>query len=218
MWYFVVWWMGANVFEKPVVSIFCPGCQGSRFPCRGVTCKIWGCHSFVAEDSGCLGCYTVLLSVLFLMFWRHCDNLKHQELLSQWHSVTSQRTTQHCINKDCNPNIHCYESLISQCCDVFSDKLHKGRYGKGTNIWGFRSSGMWHFVGGCVVHDILKDWSDFTLEDKGTMVLPYFWNLLSNAKCHILEYLNPYQHCCENPKSSSQPVSSQPTKLIFDSV
>jgi hypothetical protein len=30
----------------------------------------------------------VLLSVLFLMFGRHCDHLKHQDLPFQWHSVT----------------------------------------------------------------------------------------------------------------------------------
>ena len=40
MWYFVVWWMGANVLDRPSVSIFCPEFQGSRFLSGGVTGKI----------------------------------------------------------------------------------------------------------------------------------------------------------------------------------
>jgi hypothetical protein len=56
------------------------------------------------------------------------------------------------------------------------------RYSKETNIWGFWSFGMWHFVDGCVVCDVLKDLSAFIFEDKSTVILPYFWNLLSNDK------------------------------------
>jgi len=40
MWNFVVWWVGANVFDKPSVSIFCHDCQGSRFLSGVVTVKI----------------------------------------------------------------------------------------------------------------------------------------------------------------------------------
>jgi len=40
MWYFVVWWMGANVFDKHSFSIFCPECQGSGFLLGGITGKI----------------------------------------------------------------------------------------------------------------------------------------------------------------------------------
>ena len=40
MWYFVVWWMGANFFDKLSVAIFCPECQGSRFLSGGVNGKI----------------------------------------------------------------------------------------------------------------------------------------------------------------------------------
>ena len=136
-----------------------------------------------------LECYAMLLYVLFLMFWRQYDHFQHQGPLFQWHGITSQRTMQHYIHEGGNPDIHCYESLISQRGDMFSSKLHRRRYGKGANIWGFRSSGMWCFVDGCVVHDSWNDQSGCTYKIKGTVVLPYFWNLLSNDKMAHLRRL-----------------------------
>ena len=162
---------GCQCFWQTLCLHLCPECQGSRFPSRGVTSKIWGCQRSVAEDSGLLEGYAVLLTVLCLMFWRHCC-LLHQELLCQWHSVTSQRTMQHYIHEGGSPDSDCYEILISQCGDMFSSKLHGRRYGKGTNILGFRCSGMWHFVDGCVFHDSWNDQSGCTHENKDTVFLP----------------------------------------------
>jgi hypothetical protein len=53
-----------------------------------------GKQTFISLDkqSVLLGCDTVSLDEWFLTFWRHVVPLKRQKPLTQWHSVTSQKT------------------------------------------------------------------------------------------------------------------------------
>jgi hypothetical protein len=66
----------------------------------GLYCWEMRSHGGIAEDSGCLKCDILFVGVLFPIFQKNLEPLKHRELLTQRHNITPRILKYVCIHQD----------------------------------------------------------------------------------------------------------------------